>query len=131
METGISTAKVALVGQKGAALLETVVTLGIVGAVAVIFLTGLAITARAGFVADERATAESLAQSQMEWAKNASYVEGATTYTPAPIPSQNDYTGYSATIAVQPVDSGIQKVTVTVSRNGKGVLNLAGYKVFR
>ena len=65
-------------GQRGISLIETLVALSILGAVAVVFLSSLTGASRAAFIIDEQSTAESLARSQMEWVKNASYVEGAT-----------------------------------------------------
>ncbi len=118
--------------QPGVSLMETVVALGILAAIAVTFLNGLATTSQATYVADEHTTAASLAQSQMEWAKNADYVYEATGYSSAPIPDNKDYRHYSASIAAQPLhspDDGIQKITVTVQHSGKGVLWLEGYKV--
>lgn len=120
--------------ESGATLLEAVVALAIVGTIAVTFLGGVVTISKAAFTADERATAESLAQSQMEWAKNSDYVYSATQYSPAPMPSGKDYTNYSATIAAEPLhetDDGIQKITVTVTRSGEGVITLEGYKVDR
>jgi len=120
--------------ESGATLLEAVVALAIVGTIAVTFLSGLAITSKAAFTADERATAERLAQSQMEWAKNSDYVYSTIQYSPAPMPSGKDYINYSATIAAEPLhdpDDGIQKITVTVTRSGEGVITLEGYKVDR
>ena len=117
--------------ESGAPLLETVVALGVLGAIAVTFLSGLIITSKAAYTADERATAVSLAQSQMEWAQNADYVGGATQYSPAPMPSGKDYINYSATIAAEPLDDGIQKIIVTVTHSGEKVIKLEGYKVDR
>ena len=120
--------------EQGVALIETIVALAILGVVAVSFLSGLATTSKATFIADEQTTAESLARSQMEWAKNASYSYSATGYSPAPIPSGKDYIGYSAHISAEPLhnpDDGIQKITVTVKRSDRGVIRLEGYKVDR
>ncbi len=120
--------------ESGVTLLETVVALAILGTIAVTFLGGLVTTSRAAFTVDERATAESLAQSQMEWAQNADYVYSATEYSPAPIPSSKDYIDYAAAIAAEPLDSpdaGIQKITVTVNRSGEQVFILESYKVQR
>ena len=114
--------------------METALVLAVVGTVAVIFLSGLATTSKAAFATDEQATAESLAQSQMEWVQNADYVYGATQYSSAPLPGGKDYMNYSATIAAESLhdpDDGIQKITVTVKRSGEGVLKLEGYKVDR
>ena len=120
--------------ERGFALVETVVALAIVGVVAVGFLSGLATSARATIVADEQTTAESLAQSQMEWVKHADYSYNATTYSPAAMPAGKDYINYSVLIAASPLhdpDDGIQKITVTVKHSDEGVIKLEGYKVDR
>ena len=120
--------------ESGATLLETVVALAILGTIAVIFLGGLVTTSKAAFMTDERATAESLARSQMEQVINASY--NATGYSPASIPTGKDYVNYSANITADPLplhgpDDGIQKITVTVKRSGEQVFTLEAYKVDR
>ncbi len=118
--------------ESGVTLLETVVALAILGTIAVTFLSGLVITTKAAFTTDERATAESLAQSQMEGVKNASY--NAAGYSPAPIPTGKDYINYSADITAESLntpDEGIQKITVTVKRSGEQVFTLEGYKLSR
>ena len=120
--------------ESGVSLLETVVALAILSVIAVAFLSGLTTTSRAVFIADERSTAESLARSQVEWAKDTDYVYDATEYSLAPMPGGKDYIKYSATIAAEPLrnpDDGIQKITVTVKHSGKGVIKLEGYKVDR
>jgi prepilin-type N-terminal cleavage/methylation domain-containing protein len=120
--------------ESGVTLIETVVALAILATIAVTFLSGLATTSRAVFSADERNTAQSLAQSQMEWVKNADYVYSATEYSPVPIPSGKDYINYSATIAAESLhypDDGIQKITVTIKHSGKGIIKLEGYKADR
>ena len=120
--------------ESGVTLIEAVVALAILGTIGVTFLSGLATTSKAAFIADEQATAESLAQSQMEWVKNAGYSYNATAYSSAPIPSSKDYINYSVTIAAESLhnpDGGIQKITVTVKRSDEGVIKLEGYKVDR
>lgn len=120
--------------ESGMTLLETLVALAILGAVAVTFLGGLATTSRAAFINDERATTESLARSQMEWCKNADYDDSAAQYPSAPIPDHRDYVDYSATITAEPLhnpDEGIQKITVIIKRSGKEITRLEGYKVDR
>ena len=126
--------KVFICRESGVTLLETVVALAILGTIAVTFLGGLVTTSKAAFTVDERATAESLAQSQMEWAQNANYTDNATQYSLAPIPTGTDYINYSANITAEPLntpDDGIQKITVTVRRSGKQVFTLESYKVER
>jgi len=121
-------------GESGIIFLETLAALALLGIIVIAFLSGLATASKAVMVADERTTAESLAQSQMEWAKNAGYEYEATEYSPAPLPSGQDYVDYSATIAVEPLRSpgdGIQKITVTIRRAGEEVIKLEGYKLNR
>ncbi len=120
--------------ESGVTFIETVVALAILGVIAVTFLNGLTTTSKSVFIADEHTTAESLAQSQMEWVKNASYSYNATTYSSAPIPSGKDYLNYSTLITAEPLrspDDGIQKITVTIKRSDKGVTILEGYKADR
>ncbi len=120
--------------QRGFAIIETLVALALLGAVAVAFLSGLATTAKATIIDDEQTTAESLAQSQMEWVKKVAYVPSASESSPALIPDVKDYAGYSAYITAQPLhnpDDGIQKITVTVEHYDKEVVRLEGYKVDR
>jgi len=120
--------------ETGVSLIETVMALAILGVIAVAFLSGLATVAKATVIADEQATAESLARSQMEYVKTVDYVYDTTQYSPAPIPGDEDYSGYSATIDVEPLhdtDDGIQKIAVTIEHNDKQVITLEGYKVDR
>jgi len=120
--------------EAGVSLLETVIVLFVLGAIAVIFLTGMTISSKAAFTTDEQATAENLARSQTEWALNATYAPEATSYSSAPILTGKDYSGYSANIIAKPLhspDDGIQKITVTVSHSGKQVFTMESYKVDR
>ena len=120
--------------ESGMAFIETVVALALLGIISVTFLSGLATTSKASIIADEQTTGESLALSQMEWAKKVDYVYDAAEYSPEPIPDGKDYINYSATIAAESLhnpDEGIQKITVTVKRADKEVSQLEGYKVDR
>ncbi len=121
-------------GETGTTFIETVVALALLGIIAVAFLSGLATTSKASIIADEQATTESLARSQMEWAKNITYVYDTTEYSSVPIPGGSDYAGYSANVTAEPLhnpDDGIQKLTVTVKHYDKEVCQLEGYKVDR
>lgn len=124
-----SVLRVILCRQSGVSLIETTVALFVLGTIAVTFLSGLVITSQASFTTDERATAESLAQSQMEWVQNTSY--NTTGYLPASVPGSSDYTNYSANITAESLGTGLQKITVTVNRSGEQIFTLEGYKVQR
>ena len=112
--------------ETGVTLIETLVALAILGLIAVAFLSGLTTAAQATFIADQRATAESLARSQMEYVKNLPY--------DISYPDPGEYDGYSATIGVESLpdtDGDIQKITVTISRGGVDILTVEDYKVDR
>ena len=120
--------------EKGFSLIEVVIALLLLGIIGVALLSGLATASIALVIADERATAESLARSQMEYVKSIDYVNEATSYPAASIPQEHIDTGYSATITALPLhnpDDGIQKITVTISHNGKEIITLEDYKVDR
>ncbi len=114
--------------ESGATLMETVVALGILATIVVVFLAGITGTTKAAFLADEQTTAESLAQSQMEWVQSANYT---SQYSPALLPSGTDNITYSANITAVALNTGIQKITVIIQHSGKSVLTLESYKVDR
>jgi type II secretory pathway pseudopilin PulG len=120
--------------ESGITFMETAIALAILGAVSVSFLNGLTTASKTVLITDEHSTAESLAQSQMEWVKSANYSYNATSYSAAPLPGGKDYRQYSAAVLAEPLhtpDDGLQKITVTIERSGKGIFNLEGYKVNR
>lgn len=120
--------------ESGITLIESLVALAILATIAVVFLGGVIGTTKAAAITDEQTTAESLAQSQMEWVQNATYVTDATAYSPAALPVSGDYDNYSVNItaaALHSPDDGIQKITVKIRHSGKEVLQLEGYKVNR
>jgi len=126
--------------EKGLTLIEVIVALGLLGVIIIAFLGAMAGASRAMFVADERATAESIARSEMEYIKNQPYddtePQSYDKITPEPV---DGYTGYTVKIVAESLnnpDDGIQKITITVYHNGDPVLTsgdytLEGYKVER
>ena len=119
--------------KEGITFLETVIALAVLGVVSVSFLNGLTTASKSVFITDEHSTAESLAESQMEWVKNSVYSYNAT-YSTAPIPDGKDFFQYSANVLASPLhtpDDGIQKITVIIKRSGNNVFSLEGYKVDR
>ena len=118
---------------KGFALLETVLAIGLLGIVSLVFLGSINTSTKATMVSDERATAESLALSEIEYIKGYPYDYYATEYPVDPtldIPS-----GWSlpnpTVEALHATDDGIQKITITVQRDGEDKLSILIYKVDR
>jgi prepilin-type N-terminal cleavage/methylation domain-containing protein len=60
--------------EKGYSLIEVIIALALLGIVAVAFLSAMATGSRAIFIADERATAESLARAEMEYVRSQDYI---------------------------------------------------------
>ncbi len=112
--------------EKGFSLIEVMIAIALLGIIGVAILGALATASNAMFVADERATAESLARSQIEYIKNQPY---AGSYTPEPI--SDEYEGYLVTIADELIEIGLQKITITIEHHGEEVITLEGYKLDR
>ena len=119
---------------RGFTLIEVVIALALFGIIALTFVSALYTASIALILADERATAESLARSQMEYIKNSDYdnINDPPEYPAIYIPD-----GYNIDIEAVRLDpekdgtdddDGIQKITVIVSRDGEEVITLEGYK---
>jgi len=120
--------------EKGFSLIEVIIAIALLGIIAVAFLGALGTGSKAIFIADERATAESLARSQMEYVKNQPYADNYT----ASIPPDYVDAGYSANITAEDFDTdgdgdidvddeGIQKITITVEHHGKPIITSGNY----
>jgi prepilin-type N-terminal cleavage/methylation domain-containing protein len=121
-------------GSRGFSLIEVTIAIALLGIVAVTILTALATASTTLIIADRRATAESLARSQMEYAKYQDYIDyhesghgeydeiGGytenydvdTTVEPIDPANYEPYPYYEAEGRFQQ-DDGIQKITVTVT----------------
>ena len=141
----------------GFTLIEVLVALGLFAIIGIVFAGGLATASRAVITADVRTNAESLARTQMESVKEQDYEPapdgGVYNYTKIPdIPP--GYTIWTVNrddeivnggdsdpvIGVPwdsesnvdtPEDNGLQKITLVIKHEGRRVLTLEGYKVFR
>jgi len=120
--------------EKGFALVETLVAIVILGVIAATFLGGLSTGFKVLATTDERQTAKSLAESQLEYAKGfpgllPSYIPDNTTLA--------EYPGYTVTINGTDIvnrDGNLQKISVIVSHQGRPIIlsgnaTLEGYKV--
>lgn len=111
-----------MAAERGFSLTEVLVSLAIIALVAVAFLSGLSISLKSLMVTEEITTAESLARSQMEYIKNQSYDnDGYYTEIECPV-------GYEIMVLASELQTGIQKIAVTVNHNDEYVTTLEGYK---
>ena len=146
--------------EKGFSLIEVVIALLLMGIIGIALLIGLATASKAIFIADERATAESLARSQMESVKEQPY-DTAADYD-AGVPGSGEVTyakitgipgGYTiwsvdrAGVTVEDIigvpwdtennqpstitDDGIQRIKLVIKHDVKEVVTLEDYKVDR
>ena len=141
--------------EKGFTLIEVIVALALLGIISIAFLGALATASKAIVIADERATAESLARTEMEYVKSQDYSVAPWDYELPSTPPSWDathalpegYDGYTVNVSAvllhdtdgdgdiddDDFDDGIQKITVTVKHleELKEVLTLEDYKVER
>ncbi len=117
--------------QKGFSLIEVLISLALVGIIGVTFLGALGTAPKTVISTDERQTAKVIAEAQMEYIKSLASADGG--YTPLAIPAE--YTGYSVLTEDGKIpasyisgDEKLQKIIVTIQRNGKTVYVLEGYK---
>ena len=126
---------------RGFSMLEVVIAIALLGIIAVSVLTALQTAAMALISADRRATAESLARTQMEYVRFLGYDdelgEGHPVYGLDPqiediLPP--DYSVDTIALRLDPDndgdsdDDGIQQITVTVSHEGLVVVTLEDFK---
>jgi type II secretory pathway pseudopilin PulG len=120
----------------GLSLIEILVAMGILAAVGVAFLGGMTTSSMATRIQHAQVTGEALAKSQLEYIKNQDYRVDMQyeVLDPAQIPN-----GYSINVLGEYMnprgdsthnDDGLQKITITIARDGEIVLTLEGYKRF-
>ncbi len=114
--------------QSGMGLPETLVAVAILGTAIVVFAAALSTGVISTGEHGQEVIAQRLAQNQIESIKNQVFnVSG--TYTAVAAPA-----GYAITINKDPVpgaNTDIQKITVTVLRDGAGVFSVSAYKANR
>jgi len=111
----------------GFTLIEVLIAMALIGIIAIAFLSALSTASMALITADERATAESLARSQMEFVKNQPYIDYSES-------GHDDYDlitppqGYEIELLVDTVETGLQRITVIIKHDDEEVITLEGYK---
>jgi prepilin-type N-terminal cleavage/methylation domain-containing protein len=126
-------------GERGFSLIEILVALGILAAVAVVFLLGMSTSSKAIMVSQKSVAAESLAKSQIENIKSWAYDDNnPPDYEAAKLTDIPD--GYDIDINAVRLDpdedglgddDGLQEITVTVTHDGEAAFELVSYKVNR
>ncbi|MDO8577781.1 MAG: type II secretion system protein [Dehalococcoidales bacterium] len=110
--------------QGGFTLIESLLALVILAIVVIAFVSGLGTGAKASLIANEQATAESLARSQIELIKNANYSATYAALQPPPTWSISTNVG----VAPNSTIDALQEVNVSISHSGKQVLSVSAYK---
>ena len=114
-------------GERGVLLIETMVSLALLGLLGSSFLWAVSMSSNSRVIADEHVTARILAESQIEYLKEQTY---AYSYEAVPVPDA--YPGYTAEVDVDTMRNGdIQKLTVTIRHHGRDIETLEDYKVNR
>jgi type II secretory pathway pseudopilin PulG len=117
-------------GEEGVGLVETLIAVGILGLTLTVLLAAVSTGSLAVSRTEERVTAENLARSQLEYTKSQSYLTPPASYAIV-TPSPGGYSVAVDAVSIPDTDSGIEKITVTVSRDGKTLLLVEDYKVDR
>jgi type II secretory pathway pseudopilin PulG len=135
----------AIKGEKGFNLMEVALAMVMIGGIAVLYLSYLATGSRAIFIADERATAESLARTQMEYVRQQPY-DANLDHDPPQYDIISDIPdGFEIDVSAERLnpkddgednDDGIQSITVTITHTVEGepekeIFALEGYRARR
>ena len=123
--------------ERGFSFIEVVIALSVLGIIAVGFLSALGTSTKTLMIADERETANNLAEAQMENVKKQAYDSdnNPPDYSLMPGIPGNYSIDLPLAQRLDPDldgfddDDGIQKITITVRHDGKEVLTLEDYKV--
>lgn len=115
--------------EMGLGLVEALIALAILSTSVIAFASALSTGTLAVGEQDKEVVAQGLAQTQLEYTKSCIFSPGAVTYPAVSAPS-----GYAVNVNVSPVPGAgldIQKITVSVLRDGQNVLTVQDYKVNR
>jgi Tfp pilus assembly protein PilV len=115
--------------QKGIGLVEALVAVAILGTAVVAFIAALSAGSLSVGEQNRETVAQGMAQTQMEYTKHENYNPSAATYPVLAVPDT-----YSVSVDVSAVpgsDENIQKITVTVLKDGTNIFTISDYKVKR
>ena len=117
-----------LQSERGVTLIEVVISIAVLGIVAVAVMGYLRWSTTVFHDTDVRATAESVARTEMERIKGMQYVDEITSYN-----GTSSFSGFAITNTVASTTPGLQLITVTVVRSvdpvvGSRPVTVEGYK---
>lgn len=121
--------RVVVGGQDGVGLVETLVAVAILGVTLVTLLAAISTGSIGVATTEERVTAENLARSQLEYTKSQAYLTAPASYATVTPPA--GYTVSAEATSIPEGDISVQKITVTVARDGDTLLTVEDYKVDR
>ena len=117
-------------GEEGVGLVETLIAVGILGLALTVLLAAVATGSLAVSRTEERVAAENLARSQIEYTKSQGFLAPPASYATV-TPSPGGYGVAVEAASIPDTNSSIEKITVTVSRDGRELLVVEDYKVDR
>jgi len=117
--------KIQVQAERGLGLVESLVAVAILGTAVVAFVIALSTGSIAVREGNQEAQAQRMARTQLEEIKAAPY---AGNYTPIAEP---DYDISVTAGSIPDTDADIQKITVTISRDGSDILIVEDFKVNR
>lgn len=126
--------------ERGVTLVEELVTVAVIG-LGIVILVAMITTGAVGVrKIDDRVKAETLARSQLELIKDADYQPDPTAIPYPPVSPPPDYSvtvnieyWNASTESFSPTvrDDGLQRITVSVTSDGEGLVQIEEYKVDR
>jgi type II secretory pathway pseudopilin PulG len=116
-------------GQEGVGLVEVLVAVAILGITLVVLLSAISTGSVGVTTTEERVTAENLARSQLEYNKSLAYLTPPASYVTVTPPAGYGISAEAASISGG--DSYIQKITVTITRDGETLVTVEDFKVDR
>jgi len=112
-------------------LVEVLVAVAIVGMTVVALLAAISTGSIGVTTTDSEVTAANLARSQLEYTRSQPYVEVPTEYATVTPPAGYTVSVQAASILEPATDANIQRITVTVARDGETLATVEDFKVKR
>ena len=131
MERGRAPARRAVSSERGVGLVETLIAVAILSLTLTVLLSAVSTGSLAVSRADERAVAENLARSQLEYTKSQTYMSPPAVYAIVTPPAGYTVAVAAAAISTPSTNAAIEKITVSVSRGGRSLLSVEDFKVNR